>query len=167
MTSILIFWRDIAAPFSVFSMGGMHRHLLPYSKRVLGYARRLRVCRQTPAERRLWTQLRGRKLRGLKFRRQVPLGPFIADFVCARHKVIIELDGDSHDCKGAYDQRRTLYFGLRGYRVIRYLNDELYEDLEGVLEDIVERMINKTTYKNILPPMGRETEGGEQQTKTL
>ena len=136
-------------------------HILPTTKNKVKFARYLRQCRQTSAEKRLWMQLRNRQLSGLKFRHQVPLGPFIADFLCVHAKLIVELDGDSHDHRIFYDRRRTLYFAVRGYRVIRFRNDQLYEDLEWVLEEITQQA-NKTINRNILPPPGRETEGGEQ-----
>lgn len=81
-------------------------------------------------------QLRNRQLQGLKFRRQVPIGPFIVDFLCAEARLAIELDGDSHARKQRYDQRRTLFLKNHGYRVLRFPNDKLYEDLEGVLAQI-------------------------------
>ena len=132
----------------------MLRHILPAPKAKVEFARVLRRYRQTSAERRLWTQIRNRKLHGLKFRRQVPLGPFVADFLCVKHKLIVELDGDSHDHKRAYDQRRTLYFRVRGYHVIRYANDQLYVDLEGVLEDIVSKATGKTKTQTSSLPAG-------------
>src|SRR6266540_279244 len=87
----------------------MLSHLVKTTKNKIDFARVLRRYRQTTSESRLWTQLRNRKLKGLKFRRQVPVGPFVADFLCVQARLIIELDGDSHDSKKVYDRRRTEY----------------------------------------------------------
>ncbi|HLD71610.1 MAG TPA: endonuclease domain-containing protein [Candidatus Peribacteraceae bacterium] len=115
----------------------MLRHLLPTTDAKIQFARRLRGYRETTAERRVWFQLQNRQLHGLKFRRQVPLGPFIADFLCVKWKLIVELDGDSHDRRQAYDRRRTLYFEVRGLRVIRFTNEQVFSNLDGVLIEIV------------------------------
>ena len=87
-------------------------------------------------ERLLWGQLKARRLDGLKFRRQAPVGPFIADFLCDEHRVVVELDGISHDRTAARDARRTRFINRVGYRVVRHNHDEVLEDLEAVLKDI-------------------------------
>ena len=81
-------------------------------------------------------QLKARQLDGIKFRRQVPVGPFITDFLCDEHHLVIELDGVSHDRTAQYDLRRTEFLQTHGYRVIRYEHDEVLEDLHAVLRDI-------------------------------
>ncbi len=95
-------------------------------------ARRLRA-NQTDVEKRLWSRLRNRGLLGLKFRRQVPLGDFVADFVCADHALVVELDGGQHASSEARDGRRTARLGARGWRVIRFWNNDINENIEGVL----------------------------------
>jgi len=90
----------------------------------------------TPAERRLWQRLRNRQLAGLKFRRQVPLGPYIADFACKGPAVIIECDGGQH-AENSYDANRDAWFAEEGYRVFRFWNGEILDNLEGVLETIL------------------------------
>ena len=95
-------------------------------------ARRLRR-EMTPAERQVWRFLRGRGLRGFKFRRQVPVGPFIVDFLCVEAGLVVEIDGESHWGQLAYDRRRTLYLETQGYRVIRINNQQVTESLEGSL----------------------------------
>lgn len=99
---------------------------------------RARSLRQemTPAETRLWQHLRNRSLAGLKFRRQQPLGPFIADFYCAEHRLIVELDGAVHDQQQERDAARTEYFEQHGYRVIRFRNEEVMVNLDSVLAAI-------------------------------
>lgn len=99
----------------------------------------------TPQERRLWQYLRGRGLGGFKFRRQVPIGPFIVDFLCPQAKLIVEVDGDSHDARLDYDRRRTAYLNDRGYRLIRVSNAEVRTNLEGVLHGILEALRNPLT----------------------
>ena len=79
----------------------------------------------TPAEAKFWSVLRNRQLAGLKFRRQTPRSPFIADFYCAEVKVMVELDGDSHNERETYDERRTRIFERDGCRVIRFINDDV------------------------------------------
>lgn len=98
-------------------------------------ARRLRR-EMTATECAVWGALRARGLRGFKFRRQVPVGPFIADFLCVEAGLIIEIDGDTHSHQIAYDRRRTMYLETQGYRVVRVTNREVSENLEGVMHFI-------------------------------
>ena len=91
----------------------------------------------TPAEKALWQRLRARRLNGLKFRRQHPLGPFIADFYCAAHRLVIEVDGDIHETQAERDEVRTEQFEAYGYRVIRFSNVQVEQDIEAVLAEIV------------------------------
>ncbi|MFZ5676359.1 MAG: endonuclease domain-containing protein [Pseudomonadota bacterium] len=93
----------------------------------LDQARRLRRS-QTPAEERLWSGLRGRRLQGHKFIRQHSIGPFTVDFLCREAALVVEVDGAAHseDHDIDYDTRRTAYLGLKGYRVLRILNDAVF-----------------------------------------
>lgn len=92
----------------------------------------------TGPEQRLWSLLRSRRLSGLKFRRQAPIGPFIVDFFCAGVKLIIELDGASHADRGEYDLKRQAFLVKAGYRVLRIDNDDILgADIEPVLLAIV------------------------------
>ena len=101
--------------------------------------RRARDMRQdsAPAEERLWQRLRARQLNGFKFRRQQPLGPYIADFYCSECNLIIELDGDSHAPRSEYDALRTQRLQRDGHHVIRFLNCDMYDHLDAVLEEIL------------------------------
>jgi len=90
----------------------------------------------TDAERRLWAALRGRRLQGYKFRRQHPLGPFVLDFVCIEHRLVIEADGGQHADNEA-DLRRTRWLESRGWRVIRFWNNEILKNTEGIVESIL------------------------------
>ncbi len=85
----------------------------------------------------LWPRLRSRQLGGFKFRRQYPIGPYVPDFYCAECRLIVELDGDVHALQPERDRARTAWFYERNYRVILFFNDEVYQNLEGVLEAIL------------------------------
>ncbi|MDD5466176.1 MAG: endonuclease domain-containing protein [Anaerolineales bacterium] len=102
---------------------------------MLKRARRLRKD-QTPAEATLWARLRDGRLDNLKFRRQHPIGPFIADFYFPQARLVIELDGGVHRGQMEYDQDRTAWLNSQGYRVIRFSNHEVRYQLEAVLEAI-------------------------------
>ena len=90
----------------------------------------------TPAERKLWSRLRARQFCSLKFRRQVWLGPFIADFICAEAKLIVEVDGESHAEQQDYDERRTKWLASEGFRLVRVTNADVMGNIDGVLEHI-------------------------------
>jgi very-short-patch-repair endonuclease len=102
-------------------------------------ARELRRA-QTGAEQRLWHGLRQQRLGGLKFRRQVPIDRFIADFYCASHKLIIEVDGAVHaeEEQARYDEARTAALEAAGYRVLRFSNTQVEEELPQVLSAILQ-----------------------------
>ncbi|MGH8538689.1 MAG: endonuclease domain-containing protein [Gammaproteobacteria bacterium] len=90
----------------------------------------------TEAERCLWSRLRGRRLDGVKFRRQQVLGPYVVDFLCLEPKVVIEVDGGQHAEQVSNDLQRTEYLKVSGYRVLRFWNHEVLGDPEAVLESI-------------------------------
>jgi very-short-patch-repair endonuclease len=91
------------------------------------------------AERRLWEAIRNRRLAGLKFVRQLPVGPYVADFACRERKLILEVDGATHGTESElrYDEKRTAFLQAEGFRVIRCWNDDVFTNLEGVLEGIL------------------------------
>ncbi len=109
-------------------------------------ARKLRKS-STPAEEKLWQALRNRNLAGFKFRRQHPIGPYIADFYCAEVRLIVELDGGGHLDQMEYDQNRTDWLEEQGYRVIRFWNDDVLNYLDDVAKEILltleERMVER------------------------
>ena len=90
----------------------------------------------TEAEILLWKHLRNRNLAGLKFRRQHPIGRYIADFCCEDEKLVVELDGGQHADDADRDEERTRYIEKHGYRVVRYWNSEVLDNLDSVLADI-------------------------------
>ena len=104
-------------------------------KHALRRARELRR-NSTDAERLLWRHLRDRRLAGLKFRRQQPLGPFFADFVCLEAHLIVEVDGGQHAHRTRQDDSRTQYLCKLGFRVLRYWNNDVLRDVRAVLEEI-------------------------------
>jgi very-short-patch-repair endonuclease len=99
-------------------------------------ARRLRRD-QTLAEKAFWKLVRNRRLGGFRFLRQVPIDRYFADFVCEAGKLIVELDGPTHEEREDYDSRRTEDLELFGYVVLRFPNDRVLADPGGVGEDIL------------------------------
>ena len=108
-----------------------------YKKRKCSFTKNLRRT-QTPAETILWTVLRNRQYKALKFRRQVNIGPYIVDFLCKKYKVVLEIDGDIHDQNDQkeHDDIRTTFLNQYGYTVLRIKNEHIYADLDSVLQNI-------------------------------
>lgn len=90
----------------------------------------------TDAEHRLWSRLRNRGLGGYKFKRQHTIGPYIADFVCLERRLIVEIDGSQHNEQ--VDGARTEYLRSRGLRIVRYWNNDLLQNTDGVLMSLLE-----------------------------
>ena len=90
----------------------------------------------TDAERRLWAHLRLRRLDGHRFRRQVPIGPYVVDFACLAARLIVEVDGIQHSVDDLYEAKRTMWLEDRGYRVLRYGNRDVLVETDRVAEDI-------------------------------
>lgn len=120
-------------------------------------ARKLRNT-MTKAETVLWTALKNRAIDGWKFRRQHPIGPYIADFVCVEGKLIVEVDGATHadDREIEHDARRTKHLEREGYTVLRVTNLGVYEDLDGVVRSITAA----------LAPLGPRLEAGVHSPRT-
>jgi len=104
-------------------------------KRPTMRSRELRL-NATDAERKLWAQLSARKIAGVRFNRQFPVGPFICDFVSRSAKLIIEVDGGQHAADVEKDQARTAYLQSQDYRVIRFWNNDVLERIDGVVSEI-------------------------------
>ncbi|MGC2443074.1 endonuclease domain-containing protein [Candidatus Binatus sp.] len=102
-------------------------------------ARRLRRD-QTDAEKKLWGRLRAKRLADFHFRRQFPIGNFIADFACPKSKLVIELDGGQHLDQKAKDDWRTKLIEQRGFRVLRFWDSEVLTGIDGVLEGIMKAL---------------------------
>ncbi|MEJ5989979.1 DUF559 domain-containing protein [Ramlibacter sp. PS3R-8] len=101
-------------------------------------ARALRAG-MTDSERKLWSRLRMEQL-GVKFRRQHPLGNYIADFACLDPKLIVELDGSQHADQVAYDLKREAFFREKGFAVLRFATDEPFKNIDGVLTVIADQL---------------------------
>ncbi|MHB8104689.1 MAG: endonuclease domain-containing protein [Dehalococcoidales bacterium] len=106
-------------------------------KLITDAARELRT-RQTEAEKILWFKIRDKQFHGIKFRRQEPIGNFIADFVCYEKKLILEIDGQPHKETSTKinDSQRTKWLKEQGFKVLRFWNSEIQNDIESVLEKI-------------------------------
>ena len=102
---------------------------------MLAHARAMRSA-PTPFEQKLWHALRAKRFNGVKFGRQVVIGPYIVDFVPRSRKLVIEVDGDTHDSDNARGERRTAWLNEQGYQVIRLTNRDVAGNLEGVLTAI-------------------------------
>ena len=110
-----------------------------YSRQTLQRAKALRQ-RQTDAEGLLWHYLRRKQLGGYKFRRQQPIGPYVADFACMSEKLLVELDGGQHAERAAHDRRRTEFLESKGFRVLRFWNHEMFEDCFALLQRVYESL---------------------------
>lgn len=99
---------------------------------------RARELRRNPteAEIRLWGRLRRKQIAGARFRRQAPLGDYYVDFLCPAHRLIVEVDGGQHDARAGYDNRRTRWLKTQGYTVLRFWNNEVLANTDGVVEAI-------------------------------
>ena len=122
-------------------------------------ARRLRR-RQTDAERYLWFKLRNHRLGGLKFRRQMSLNGFIVDFCCPDAKLVIELDGGQHAERQEQDSIRTKNLETSGYFVLRFWNNEVLRNIDGVLEEILSRASQQQRFE---PPHPTPLPSGERE----
>ena len=120
---------------------------------------RARHLRQHPtaAETLLWGHLRRGQFAGHRFRRQHRIGPYFVDFVCRRSNLAIELDGSQHDDRQQYDRRRDKYIRSKGYRVIRVGNEEVFENLDGVLEAIALALVSGYGEETLPPQSLRDS----------
>ncbi|HEX7231080.1 MAG TPA: endonuclease domain-containing protein [Candidatus Binatia bacterium] len=110
--------------------------MLPYPTKQKLNARRLRRD-QTDVEAALWKHIRSRQIAGVKFRRQHPVGPYIVDFCSIEWRLIIELEGGQHSRREKGDLKRTAFLQRSGYRVLRFWNNEVSTNMQGVLSEIL------------------------------
>jgi primosomal protein N' (replication factor Y) len=115
------------------------------------FAKQLR-CRMTDAERSLWHHLRNRAFMGYKFRRQHPIGPYIVDFACLELKLVVELDGGQHADSSAAG--RTGYLQVRGYAILRFWNNDVFEGQDAVLAAIFDALNSRALTPTPLPQAG-------------
>ena len=118
----------------------------------------------TDAEQKLWYHLRAHRFMGRKFKRQKPIGRYVVDFVCLEEKLIIELDGGQHAENIEYDQVRDSWLRGQGYTVLRFWNNELMNETEGVLERIRIAIENKAASSETLSPSPSPTSGRGEET---
>jgi very-short-patch-repair endonuclease len=109
----------------------------------------------TDAEKKLWEILRGRGIAGFDFRRQVPIGPYITDFLCHKARIIIEAEGGQHDLTSQREMTRTAFLNGEGYRVLRFWNNEVLSSLDGVYETISSALDRVSPPPNPPPSRGR------------
>ena len=128
------------------------------TKPITHKARQLR-SHQTDAEMRLWHRLRGKQL-GIAFRRQYPVGPYITDFACTSLGLIIELDGGQHADAKDFDARRDAYLQAKGYKVLRFWNNEVMDNLDAVLR-VLWREIEASSQQH--SPSQPPPQAGEEQ----
>jgi very-short-patch-repair endonuclease len=114
--------------------------------------------RATDAENRLWFHLKGKNFEGIKFRRQEPIGDYIVDFVAFEKRLVIEVDGGQHaEEEKDKDMRRDAWLNSQGFRVLRFWNNEVLQNLEGVMETI---RVNCLRHPPLTPPIkGGENDG--------
>jgi very-short-patch-repair endonuclease len=124
------------------------------ARREIANARRLRRL-QTEAERKLWVHLRDRGLAGWKFRRQVSLDSYVADFLCKEAMLVVEIDGSQHsDRRAEHDRHRTAKLSDLGYTVVRFWNNDVGGNIEGVLTAILAACEQGPHPPSPLPPAG-------------
>jgi very-short-patch-repair endonuclease len=114
----------------------------------------------------LWNLLRNRQLTGHKFRRQVPIGRYIVDFLCFERGIIVELDGGQHQGQAGYDYERTQFLESGGYRVLRFWNNQIFEEIDAVQEAIL-IALEEGTPSPEPSPRGRGNFGKQNFTLTL
>ena len=127
----------------------------------IALAKQLRK-RQTEAEALLWSKIRNRQLMGLKFRRQQSIGDYIIDFACMDKNLLIEIDGGQHntDENGRKDLLRTIWLEKKGYLVLRFWNNDILENIDGVVEKILEEIKPKSPpHSHSLPRRGERIMG--------
>jgi very-short-patch-repair endonuclease len=108
----------------------------------------------TDAERRLWYRLRAHRFGGLSFRRQVPIGPYIADFVCFDARLVVEVDGGQHASQSAYDTERDAWLRSQGFVVLRFWNNDVLVNTQAVLEQIAKIVVQSRPPSLTLPRKG-------------
>lgn len=123
--------------------------------RTTTFGRTLRK-RLTDAEQLLWSRLRMKQMEGFKFRRQQPIDNYIVDFVCFENRIVIEVDGGQHAAENIKDRARDSYLQQNGFNVLRFWNNEVLQNMDGVLEAIRENCLSRTSPHLCPPPLRGE-----------
>ena len=115
-----------------------------------------KVLRRNPteAEKRLWWRIRQKQVQGCRFRRQAPIGKYIVDFVCYAPRLVIEVDGGQHDTERYRDEARARWLEREGFRVLRFWNNEVLENTDGVVQEIEAALQTENTPHPNPPPQG-------------
>ena len=129
--------------------------MIVFQPRETEKARQLRKG-ATPAERQLWVHLNARRLNSHKFSRQMPVRRYVADFLCREFRLVVEIDGYSHDLRIEYDAHRTRWLHEQGYNIIRFTNDDVLNAVEGVVVRISEILDRLKPHPQPLPQAGGE-----------
>jgi very-short-patch-repair endonuclease len=134
------------------------------TQRLAGRTKLARILRRdmTPAEKKLWQILRAERFHHIKFTRQIPIGPYIVDFVSRKMKFVIELDGDHHgeNAHMANDLKRTEYLNALGYHVVRFPNHDVMSDVEAVTWAIEGMLVECNLF---VPPLPNPLPRGERE----
>jgi very-short-patch-repair endonuclease len=127
---------------------------------------RARELRRNPTdtERKLWHHIHDKQIENFRFRRQRPIGKYIVDFICLEANLVIELDGGQHVEQQQYDAERTKYLTAQGLHVLRYWNNDVMQNIEGVLEDIRAALMQRVSLSTPSRPSPRE---GKEQTVSI
>ncbi|MEO8384349.1 MAG: endonuclease domain-containing protein [Betaproteobacteria bacterium] len=125
---------------------------------IVARARKLRR-NSTDVERKLWHRIRDKQIEEFRFRRQRPIGKYIVDFICLEAKLIVELDGGQHAEDVAYDQKRTAFLESLGYRVLRFWNNDVIENMDGVLQRLHENLLRTRANPTLALPLAGEGTG--------
>ena len=147
--------------------GGAQRSTQHATVKAKRFAKKLRA-ELTPAEKKLWQQLRAGRLSGYKFRRQHPVGNYIADFACIPYKLIVEVDGDTHftDEAEAKDKVRSDFITAQGWTIFRCTNLDIYNNLSGTLDSLLNALaplprfggaVERSETEGALPNFEKET----------
>jgi very-short-patch-repair endonuclease len=110
----------------------------------------------TDAELRLWMRLRGEQIPGFRFRRQVPMGPYVVDFACLKAHIVVEVDGGQHAQALEHDQRRTAWLESQGFRVLRFWDNDVLLETDEVVESIYQGLKQKPSPRPSPAKRGRE-----------
>jgi very-short-patch-repair endonuclease len=142
---------------------------MPHARTTAIQRSRAKQLRQTMtrAETLLWRYIKAHRIDGLGFRRQVPIGPFVADFVCYSARLIVELDGESHDfaSRQKRDRRRDEWFESQGFVVLRFTNEQVLANLIGVVEVI--RETGRARVRGLPPSLALPHKGGGNQVSQV
>ncbi len=109
----------------------------------------------TDPEKKIWQSIRKRQIPGNKFRKQVPIGPYIAYFVCFEKKIIIEIDGGQHKTRVGYDKKQTEWFQSQGFQVIQFWNNDVLKNIGGVTERLYACLGGSPDHPHPDPPPSR------------